>query len=111
VTSFRPKNPLLPDDSVLRTIRGISDINEVYFEFGEYRLEMLEERIRDKLKEMRKAHGAGKSFDTDGFKRFLETSIAHLDRTNTEMVRNEEVVHGFVPGEDLPNLTPTRAKI
>ena len=43
VTSFRPKCPLIKDDSVLTTVRAISDLSELYGGYAEYRLEMLEE--------------------------------------------------------------------
>ena len=64
VTSFRPKSPFLPDDSVLTTVRGISDLSELYYGFGQYRLEMLEARVKAQLKKLRDDHSAGKKTDT-----------------------------------------------
>lgn len=71
VTSFRPKSVWLPDDTVLTTVRSISDLSELYFQFGEYRLEMLEQRIRDRLKEIREQKKAKRGFGTMAFKKFL----------------------------------------
>lgn len=92
------------DDSSLETVRGISDLNELYFQFGEYRLENLEERIRAKLRDIRKRKNAGKDFDTDAFKAFLTESEAFLHHTNNEIVRNDEVPKYFIPGFDWPNV-------
>ena len=72
VTSFRPKSPFLPDDSALPTVRGISDLSELYYQYGQYRLEIIEERIRDRLKRLREDHAAGKKTDTKALKAFLD---------------------------------------
>ena len=97
VTSFRPKSPHLPDDSVLSTVRGISDISELYYEYARYRLEMLEERIRVQLKALREAHAAGKKTDEKGMKGFLVQQRSMLERTNEEILPYEEVVYGTQP--------------
>lgn len=110
VTSFRPRSPFLPDDSVLTTTRGISDLSQLYYEFSRYRLEMLEERIRVQLKQIREAHAAGKKTDTKGIKRFLEEQEGFLRHTNREMVPEEAVVVGEAPEMDIPDeklLSPT----
>lgn len=53
VTCFRPKSPLMRDETVLTGVRGISHRSELYTQYMEYRLEILEERIRAKLKDER----------------------------------------------------------
>lgn len=97
VTSFRPKSPHLPDDSVLTTVRGVSDLSELYYEFGRYRLEMMEERIRVQLKHLQDAHAAGKQTDTKALKAFLDEQERFLSHTNTEIVPEELVVPGHLP--------------
>ncbi|KAK4552996.1 hypothetical protein LTR86_009920 [Recurvomyces mirabilis] len=97
VTSFRPKSPHLPDDSVLSTVRGISDISELYYEYARYRLEMLEERTRVQLKSLREAHAAGKKTDEKGMKAFLALQKSLLERTDEEILPYEEVVRGKQP--------------
>lgn len=104
VTSFRPKSPHLPDDSVLTTTRGISDLSELYYEFGRYRLEMLEERIRVQLKKLRDDHAAGKRTNTKALKSFLDEQEKFICHTNTEMVQDELVIAGHQPEMDLPNV-------
>ena len=103
VTSFRPKSPFLADDSVLTTVRGISDLSELYYEFGRYRLEIMEERIRAQLKKLRDMHDAGKKTDTKALKAFFEESERFIRHTNTEMVPEEDVVPGEQPEMDFPN--------
>lgn len=104
VTSFRPKNPHLPDDTMLATVRGISDLSELYYGFGEYRLQMLEERIRCQLKKLQEAHRAGKRLDSGALKKFLAEQEAFLAHTNKEMVPEKDVVPGHQPELGIPDV-------
>ncbi|KAI1748921.1 hypothetical protein F4782DRAFT_337451 [Xylaria castorea] len=85
VTSFRPSNPLVKDDTVLVGVRGISNIDELYTQYTEYRLEVLEERLRLKMKEERKRQVAKRSFDVVAMKKFLSDQRAFLDSMITEI--------------------------
>lgn len=107
VTSFRPKSPHYPDDTGLATVRGISNISDLYHEFSEYRLEMLEERIRHQLKTLRRAHNAGKKTNTKQIKAFLAEQMEFLRRTDEELVPDELVVKGHQPIRDIPNAVST----
>ena len=110
VTSFRPKSPFLADDSVLTTVRGISDLSELYYEYGRYRLEMLEERVRAQLKRLRESHASGKKTDTKALKFFLGEQEHFLQRTNREIVQDEDVIGGALPEMDIPDeKTPSPA--
>jgi len=93
----------LADDSVLRTVRPISDLSELYYDFGEYRLEILEERIRSKLHELRTSRRAGKKIETTDFKNFLEQQVAFLNHTNNEIVEEHKVRVGYLEEVDLPD--------
>lgn len=86
VTSFRPKDALYPDDSILDTVRPVSNLSDLYFEFGEYRLAILEERVRKKLAALRERKRGGKPFTTAEFKQFLEEQERFLGSTNKEIV-------------------------
>ena len=97
VTSFRSRNPHLADDSVLSTTRPISDLSDLYYEFGRYRLQMVEERIRDQVKQLDEAHAAGRRTDTKALKRFLEEQERFFSHTNSEVVPDEHVVKGKQP--------------
>ncbi|KAI0190453.1 hypothetical protein EV127DRAFT_495151 [Xylaria flabelliformis] len=85
VTSFRPKNPLVKDDTVLVGVRGISNIDELYTQYTEYRLEVLEERLRLKMREERKRQVAKRSFDIVAMKKFLSEQRAFLDSMISEL--------------------------
>ncbi|EEP79939.1 conserved hypothetical protein [Uncinocarpus reesii 1704] len=101
VTSFRPRSPVLPDDTVLTTVRAVSDLSELYFQFSEYRLEMLEERIRLKLKEIRDKRRASRPFDTHKLKQFLGEQERFLAHMNIEMVDEDRVTRGFTDDSHL----------
>lgn len=101
VTSFRPKSSVLPDDTVLTTVRCISNLSDLYFEFCEYRLEMLEERIRKQMKEMRSARSAGRPFNTKKLKEFLAEQEKFLAHMNSEIVSDELVTKGHVDDSHL----------
>ncbi|KAI2606650.1 hypothetical protein GGR54DRAFT_409934 [Hypoxylon sp. NC1633] len=110
VTSFRPRCPTVRDDTVLTTVRPISNLSELYNQFTEYRLEILEERIRQQLKEMREANSAGRRLATPKLKAFLEEQVSFLAHMNREMVDDEQVVPGILNDEDAAALTPRSRK-
>ncbi|KZT22645.1 hypothetical protein NEOLEDRAFT_1137650 [Neolentinus lepideus HHB14362 ss-1] len=103
VTSFRPRNPFIRDDTVLNTVRPISDLSVLYQEFAEYRLAMMEERIRAQLKEIRERRRTGKKFDTKAFKKFLTDQTAFFEHMNHEIVQDEDVKVGWIEEVDLPD--------
>ena len=101
VTSFRPKSHHLPDDADLHTVRGISDMSEVYYQFGKYRFQILEARIQDQLRRLELAHAADKTTDLKAMKRFLHEQEHFLKHMNSEMVPEEEIVAGRLPELDI----------
>ena len=103
VTSFRPRSPHVPDDTVLTTVRPISNLSELYYDFGEYRLEILEERIRVRLKQLRDRRRAGKKVDTAAIKKFLVEQEAFLKHTNQEIVEEDKVMVGHIEEVDYPD--------
>ncbi|MCJ1247459.1 hypothetical protein MMC30_004673 [Trapelia coarctata] len=105
VTSFRPRCPYLRDDTVLTTVRPVSNLSELYFQFSEYRLEILEERIRTQLRLLRETTRSGKKIDTRKLKRFLKEQESFLAHMNNEMI--EDVKMGEIDDSHL--LTSGRA--
>ena len=101
VTSFRPKCASIKDDTVLTTVRPISNLIELYGQFSEYRLEMLEERIRGQLKVLRDALRTGKRFNIKAIKAFLQEQENFLAHMNREMVEEDLVTRGFIRQDDL----------
>ena len=96
VTSFRPRNAELPDDSILKTVRPVSNLSELYRQFAEYRLKMLQERIEKQLQQLKTFHESGSRTDTKQLKAFLKVQaqfLAHMDR---EIVEEENVEQGKI---------------
>lgn len=113
VTSFRPRSPYLPDDSVLTTVRPVSNLNELYTEFASYRLEMLEERIRKQLKILRDDQQAKKRINTTALKAFLREQEEFIRRTNDELVEEDKVPFGYMEEAKVPpeaDRSPKRIK-
>ncbi|KAH0534102.1 hypothetical protein FGG08_007299 [Glutinoglossum americanum] len=99
VTSFRPRSPSVRDDSVLTTVRPISDLSELYYQFSEYRFEILEERLRGMLKSLRERKAAGRKTEAGAIKSFIEEQMVFLGRTSQELIEEDKVVVGHI-GED-----------
>ena len=110
VTSFRPRDPLLRDDTVLTTVRPISDLSELYYQFAEYRLEMLEHRLRDQQKKLRESMRAGKKFHTNAFKSFLKEHGEFTAHMNKEMVEESKVTAGSIDDSHLIDDDYTRQR-
>ncbi|KAH7355837.1 hypothetical protein BKA66DRAFT_389040, partial [Pyrenochaeta sp. MPI-SDFR-AT-0127] len=104
VTSWRPRSPFLRDDSELRTVRPVSDLNELYYDFYEYRLGIMEQRIRRALEDMQARRQIGKKFDTNGNKSFLAESTAFMTHTNQEIVEEDQVCRGSIETVDIPDV-------
>jgi hypothetical protein len=92
---------MLRDDTVLTTVRPISDLAELYAQFSEYRLEILEERIRSELKAIRESRAAGRGVSTKKLKQFLAEQQKFLEHMNGEMVDDDKVIMGFVDDSHL----------
>ncbi|KAF1992252.1 hypothetical protein K402DRAFT_366323 [Aulographum hederae CBS 113979] len=88
ITAYRPRDPMLQDDSVLTSIRPISNLSEIYFQWSDYRLEVLEERIRALRKVMWIQHSLGRDTDTKRVKAFLRDQEEYLTQTNKEIIEN-----------------------
>ncbi|OJJ44684.1 hypothetical protein ASPZODRAFT_144643 [Penicilliopsis zonata CBS 506.65] len=101
VTSFRPRSSAIKDDTVLTTVRPISDLGELYLQFSEYRFEMLEERLRDMNRIIRDRKRARRQFDTRGVKQFIREQIAFLEHMDREIVQDDKVKKGVVDDSHL----------
>ena len=101
VTSFRPRSAFNKDDTVLTTVRAISDLSELYSQYTEYRFEMLEERIRAHLKEIRDRKRARRGFNTATTKAFIAEQKSFLDSMLKEMVDDDKVIKGFTDDSHL----------
>lgn len=100
VTSWRPRSPFVKDDSELRTVRPVSNLGELYPSFIDYRLDIVEQRIRQHREHL--AHG--QPFDTRENKRFLQELADLMIHTNNEIVEESKVTPGFIETVDVPNV-------
>ncbi|KAI1369230.1 hypothetical protein F5Y08DRAFT_148161 [Xylaria arbuscula] len=110
VTSFRPRDPLLKDDTVLTTVRPISNIKDLYNQFAEYRLQILEERVRMQLKEIRDLSAADRRVATKKLKRFFKEQEDFLAHMNREMVDDEDVIVGNIQQDLIMSKNPSESR-
>ena len=94
VTSYRPRSAMVRDDSVLSTVRGISDLGELYYQFLRYRLEIVGERVGGMLRELEEGKREGRGVEVGRVKKFLGEMEDLLARTNKEIVEEGEVRRG-----------------
>ena len=95
VTSFRPRSPRIRDDTVLTTVRPISNLSDLYGQTVEYQLENAESRIRHMLKAVRDSMKAGAT-DVKTIKSFLDFEINALSRLNKEIIDESLVQKGVL---------------
>lgn len=89
------------DDTVLTTVRPVSNLSELYFQFAEYRLEILEERIRKELKTMRETKERSKKLNTRVLKSFLKEQESFLGHMNKEIIEDDQVKMGEIDDSHL----------
>ncbi|PQE25234.1 ubiquitin-conjugating enzyme e2 protein [Rutstroemia sp. NJR-2017a WRK4] len=95
VTSFRPRSPRIRDDTVLTTVRPVSNLSDLYGQTVEYQLENAEARIRYMLKDIRDSMKAG-STNVKAIKEFLDFEINQLSHLNREIVEEDLVLKGHL---------------
>ncbi|KAG4430941.1 hypothetical protein IFR05_013579 [Cadophora sp. M221] len=95
ITSFRPRDPLIRDDTRLTTIRPISNLIDVYTQVEDYQLENLKARIDAELAKMRQDKGSGK-YDCERFKAFAREAVRVLQHLDNEIVDEALVKKGSV---------------
>ena len=96
VTSFRPKSPLARDDTTLKTVRPISDLKQLYYQFAEYRLGILEQRLQHQRDMLRIQMTKLDSFDLQDLKAFLLEQEEFMAHTREEMVDEADVTMGEI---------------
>lgn len=110
VTSFRPRSPRIRDDTVLTTVRPISNLSDLYGQTVEYQLENAESRIRQMLKNVRDSMKAGAT-DVKSIKSFLDCEIETLSHLNKEIVDESLVQKGHLAEVCEEAAKPKRRKM
>jgi len=93
VTSFRCRSPFIKDDTVLNTVRPISNLSDLYGQVVEYQLENMEARVRRMLKRTRASMRVGKT-DVKAIKEFLNFELDALTHLNKEIIEEDKVKKG-----------------
>ncbi|CEL53963.1 hypothetical protein RSOLAG1IB_06746 [Rhizoctonia solani AG-1 IB] len=92
VTSYRAKDVMLKDESILTTIRPVTNLNELYYEWSTYRLDLLSERFKKKSDIFKRKRGDGQTpwgeevVNKDEFKAWCKEQIKYLQTTIDEIV-------------------------
>ena len=85
VTSFRPKSALARDETVVSTLRGITPASVLAYQYAEYRLENLEERIREQLRVIRRRQNTRRDFDIADATTFLVEQKGFIEAMLVEL--------------------------
>ena len=76
VCSLRPKSALM----------GISYVPELYYLYASYRLQALEERMKEQQRKIRMKHDSRRDFDVDGARMFLMEQKEYIEAMLAELV-------------------------
>jgi hypothetical protein len=87
VTSWRPKSVHVRDETVLAGVRGITDQNELYYSFSDYRFRNMESRFQVAYRKLQADKEAGLEFDINATRAFLE------EQRYTIALLLQEIVH------------------
>lgn len=89
ITSFRPKNPLIRDETTLSGLRAISKPSDLYGQYTKYRLEILEERIRAKQKDEVTRQKGQRLYDVTQMRFWLEEQKEFLESMLEQIIEVE----------------------
>ncbi|GJC83357.1 hypothetical protein ColLi_06195 [Colletotrichum liriopes] len=92
VASLRAQPPFMKDEMVLADVRTTSNLSYLCHQFSEYRLKILEECIRDRLKKERQREVAKRPFNVLEMRAFLEEQQRFLEHTLGE-VKTQLILH------------------
>lgn len=86
VTCFRPKSPLTKDETVLVGVRATSILPQLYDQYVEYRLDILEDRVRDRIRSERKRRSEQRALDVDEMRKFINDQKEFLEDMLEELI-------------------------
>lgn len=100
VTSFRPRSPILVDDSSLMNVRTKSLLPELYYQWAHYRLHLLSERFKHEANSLedcyrravqkcdpegRPGHCTIETVDVEALTRWMDEQMRYMRQTLFEM--------------------------
>ena len=77
---------------MLTTVRPISDLDQLYKQFAEYRFEMLKKRLEDQMKVLRETE----EVEVDKLKAFMKEQQRFLAHMDEQIVPKELVRKGVI---------------
>ncbi|KAG0650767.1 hypothetical protein D0Z07_2827 [Hyphodiscus hymeniophilus] len=108
VTSFRPRDPRLYDDSSNMNVRGVSTLNELYYQWTSYRLRLLSERFAIEAQKLDKKYEdnvaktdsegrvglcRAETVDVNAVRKLMAEQVRYMERTVFEMRPVEDGDH------------------
>ena len=90
VTALRPRTPFVKDESVLTGVRPISELSSLYHQYTDYRLEVLEERVRARRKAEARRELAKRPFDIPDIREFLTEQKEFIESMLEEIYEVED---------------------
>lgn len=104
VTSFRPRNPTLLDETTNMNIRNKSHLTELYYQWTTYRLDVLTQRAQIAADALRKRYEENvKNSDPEGKKglcRVETVNVAEVeDWVNKQIEYMQQTLHEMRPLE------------
>jgi len=87
VTSWRPRSPHVRDETVLTGVRAITNQNELYYSFSDYRFRNMELRFQAAHQRVQANRAAGLEYNIDAARAFLE------EQRDTIALLLQEIVH------------------
>lgn len=90
VTAFRARTWAIRDDTVLKLVRPISNIDELYSEYAQYRFEMLENRFRACREGLDRDIERKSPFDVSGARAFIRAQVEFLEQMEKEILEEDD---------------------
>ncbi|KAF7557271.1 hypothetical protein G7Z17_g808 [Cylindrodendrum hubeiense] len=88
VTSFRARSSGIKDDTVLKLVRPISNIDELYEEYSEYRFQMMEDRFREARQLMTEKLRNKAPYSVAETKAFIREQIEFLQQMDEQIIEH-----------------------
>ncbi|KAF2761544.1 hypothetical protein EJ05DRAFT_496453 [Pseudovirgaria hyperparasitica] len=88
VTSFRPRDPHVKDESVMTNVRNISDRKVLFGQFASYRVEILRDRACEEVIRARGESEKEGSYRVEGAREWLRTQKEFIEWTLRELIND-----------------------
>ena len=94
VVSMRPRDPMLRDTSTLRTVKPISNNDELFRQWADYRLNVVAQRLA-KMRDTLQAEGRPAAETHRLTKEWVQQQLEYLQTTVDEMDLSDYIAPNF----------------